>query len=205
MIEQANQVCFWSGVWERTTYRGIPVFKYPEDLWTYQEIITEYRPDVIVETGTAQGGSAVYFQDLLDIVGRGGRVVTVDVVDQVATKDPRIRYLLGSSVADHVIEWVKESITPADQVMVILDSEHLEDHVYRELELYAPLVTPVQYLVCEDTFISRYACEGVRFINGSTWEAVTRWLPEHPDYEQDTTRDKHLLSMNPGGWLRRMR
>ena len=211
VITEANQVAFWSGAWERTTWRRVPIFKYPEDLWTYQEIIMEVWPTVIVETGTAEGGSAVYFQDLLDILpqvftGSGferRRVITIDVKDYVATHDERITYILGSSL--DVAGRVESLLKPDDKVMVVLDSEHLRGHVYAELNLYAPLVTVGQYLVVEDTFISRYECQGVRFQDGSSWEAVLDWLPKNPEYECDTNRDRHLLSMNPGGWLRRVR
>lgn len=211
MITEANQVAFWGGAWEHTTWRAVPVFKYPEDLWTYQEIIMEVWPTVIVECGTAQGGSAVYFQDLLDILPqvpsgsgyRRRRVITIDVKDYVATHDERILYITGSSL--DVVDTVKVLIYPDDKVMVVLDSEHLRDHVYAELNLYAPLVTVGQYLVVEDTFISRYGCQGVRFQDGSSWEALLDWLPKNPEFEADTNRDRHLLSMNPGGWLRRVK
>jgi cephalosporin hydroxylase len=69
--------------------------------------------------------------------------------------------------------------------------------------MYPALVTAGSYLVVEDTFISRYDCQGDRFQDGSTWEALQRWLPDHPEFEYDPGRDKFLLSMNPGGWLRR--
>ena len=206
-ITAANQAVFVSGQWERTKWRGVPVFKYPEDLWTYQEIITELWPSVIIETGTAQGGSAVYFQDLLDILPATQprrRVITVDLVDHVATHDARITYVRASSSAPATFEHVKSMLDPADTVMVALDSEHLVQHVAAELELWPALVTPGQYLVTEDTFISRYGCEGVRFRQGSTWEALEAWLPHHPEFVRDTARDRHLLTMNPGGWLKRV-
>ena len=203
----ANQACFRSGAWENTRYRGVPVFKYPEDLWVYQELIEEIQPTVIVETGTCQGGSALYFQDLLDRLPDDDRprrrVVTVDISDQVAARDPRIHYVVGDSTHLDTLVQVERQLSPDDVVMVCLDSEHLEEHVFAELQMYAALVTAGSYLVVEDTFISRYGCQGERFQDGSSWEALQRWLPDHPEFEYDPSRDKFLLSMNPGGWLRR--
>ena len=195
-------------MWEHTTWRGTPVFKYPEDLLIYEEIIHDPAvwPTVIVETGTAQGGSAVFFADMLDILPDPymRHVFTVDIVDHVTTYDPRVAYHQGSSVDPATVEWVRSRIDATDMVMVVLDSEHLEDHVYAELDLWAPLVTPGSYLVVEDTFISRYGCRGARFQDGSTWEALQRWLPDHPEFLPDPKREKFMLSMNPGGWLRRV-
>lgn len=202
----ANQACFWGGAWERIRYRGVPIFKYPEDLWVYQELIEEIRPTAIVETGTCQGGSSLYFQDLLDRLptdSRGRRVITVDVQNQVAARDPRIVYVVGDSTHPDTLGQVQGHLRPDDVVMVCLDSEHLESHVFAELQMYPALVTAGSYLVVEDTFISRYDCQGDRFQDGSTWEALQRWLPDHPEFECDPERDKFLLSMNPGGWLRR--
>jgi cephalosporin hydroxylase len=206
-IIEANQANFWSGAWEHTTWRQTPVYKYPEDLLVYAEIIHDPAvwPTVIVETGTALGGSAVFFADMLDILpGPARRVITIDVEDHVTTKDwSRIHYVKGSSVDIETVEMVEDLIKPDDVVMVCLDSDHLEDHVWAELQLWPRLVTPGSYLVVEDTFISRYGCRGVRFASGSSWEALCRWLPDHPDFQPDSSREKFMLSMNPGGWLRR--
>jgi len=204
---EANRACFESGAWARTTYRGVPVFKYPEDLWTYQEIIHEVQPTVIVETGTAWGGSALYFQDLLDRLPwlpKQRRVITVDTLQLVKEPHTRIIYVRGSSTEPSTRSWVTDYIRADDVVLVSLDSEHLEEHVYEELGLFAGLVTVGSYLVVEDTFISLYDCHGDRFRDGSTWEALERWLPEHGEFERDVSRDKFMLSMNPGGWLRRI-
>lgn len=204
LLAAVNKEFFESGAWESTYYGGVQIFKYPGDLWIYQEIIAEVRPSLLIEMGTCQGSSAAYFADLLDRFS-GGRVVTVDIADQVKVRDPRVTYIQGSSLNPSVIDQVKRQAAGERCVMVSLDSEHLEHHVYAELEAYAGLVTPGSYLVTEDTFISQYGCQGVRFGGGSTWEAVCRWLPAHPEFQPDESREKFVLSMNPGGWLRRVR
>lgn len=203
-LAATNKAFFESGAWENTYYDGVQIFKYPGDLWIYQELIAEVRPTLLIEMGTCQGSSAAYFADLLDRFS-GGRVVTVDVANQVKAPDPRVTYIHGSSVHRAVIDQVRQYAAGERCVMVSLDSEHLEDHVYAELEAYADLVTPGSYLVVEDTFISRYGCQGERFGDGSTWEALCRWLPAHPEFQADESREKFMLSMNPGGWLRRLR
>lgn len=203
-LVEVNKSYFETGAWEHTSYRGVPVFKYPTDLWIYQEIIAELKPDVIVETGTCQGGSSLYFADLLDILSPDGRVITVDIADQVKVKDDRINYVSGDSTSLETFQTVKSLVGDAKCVLVSLDSEHLQNHVFQELELYPTLVTVGSYLIVEDTFISRYNCQGVRFQEGSTWEALQQWLPANQNFIIDESRNKHILSMNPDGWLRKV-
>lgn len=108
-------------------------FQVPFDLWVYQEILWALRPDVIVETGTAHGGSALYFASLLELIGKG-RVITLDV--SASPKRPRharIEYVTGSSVASDVVGYVRSVIKPGDTVMVVLDSDHRTAHVLDEL------------------------------------------------------------------------
>jgi len=193
-----NQHYFKTGVWQNIYYKGMHCFKYPTDLWTYAEILYEVRPTVIVETGTSHGGSAQFFRDM-----SGAKVITIDAVDEVINKDPNIVYLHGHSGEQEMLERVQAHIAPLDIVMVSLDSDHTLEHVRKELRLYADLVTPGSYLVTEDTFISIFDCKEERFEAGSTWEAVQEWLPTCNDFYIDARRDKHLITMNPNGWLRR--
>ena len=140
-----------SGVWFGTFWLGRHVYKCPTDLWMYQEILHDTRPDLIIETGTFSGGSALFLASMCDLIG-GGRIVTIDVEPQDDLPvHPRIKYLAGSSVAPDILEQVREEASGDDRVMVILDSDHSKDHVLAELREYAPLVSDDCYLIVEDT------------------------------------------------------
>src|SRR4051794_4393035 len=140
--------------WMNTRWFGVTLFKCPLDLWVYQELLVELKPDLVVETGTAAGGSALYLASCMDLLGRG-RVVTVDVVERPnLPQHDRITYLTGSSTDPAIVERVRREAETAATVMVILDSDHARDHVLDELRAYASLVTPGSYLVVEDTNIN---------------------------------------------------
>jgi cephalosporin hydroxylase len=187
----------YSGLgWQRTFWRGYPIIKWPSDLFIYQEIIHAIRPDYIVETGTAQGGSALFFADMLELMGNGG-VITTDLNFRPGRPDHhRIKYMIADSL-DAFAEI--ESIVRGKKVIVSLDSDHQKDHVLKEMELYAPIAS--EYLVVEDTSINHpIAVEG---ITKGPMEAVTEFLETHKEFETDRTAHKFLITTNPNGWLRR--
>lgn len=190
-----------ASTWARTFWRGHLVLKCPLDLWVYQEILVETTPDLIVETGTFGGGSAYFLASICELLGRG-EVVTIDIDQQRGLPDhPRITYVSGSSVADDVLAVVAERATPAERVMVILDSDHSRDHVRRELELYGPLVTRGCYLVVEDTNVNGHPVLSEH--GPGPMEALTEFLTTTDTFEIDRTREKLLLTFNPSGYLRR--
>ena len=187
--------------WTSTSWLGTTVLKCPLDLWNYQEILVETRPDLIIETGTHLGGSALYMAGICDLIGNG-RIVTVDIDDRPGRPvHGRITYLDGSSTSDEVLNRVTELAQDAERVMVILDSDHSRDHVLRELELYAPLVTKGCYLVVEDTNVNGHPVDP-RFGPGPM-EALNEFLRETNDFEVDRSREKLMLTFNPSGYLRR--
>ncbi len=187
--------------WRNTRWRGVGVNKTPTDLWVYQEVLFSLRPDVIVETGTFEAGSTLYFADLLELAGHG-RVVSVDLDTETAYPEhDRITYVGGSSVGDDVVARVRREVEGASTVMVVLDSDHSRRHVAAELDAYHELVTPGSYLVVEDTNINGHPVEAD--FGPGPHEAVEQFLAEHPDFERDRDCEKFLLTFNPGGWLRR--
>src|SRR5580765_6266025 len=99
LISRAAEIIFWHGhEWTGTTWMGVPAMKYPGDAWTYQEIIFDTKPDLIIETGTNRGGSALFLAHMFDLVGKG-RVMTIDIESRSGLPvHPRITYLTGSSV-----------------------------------------------------------------------------------------------------------
>ena len=181
---------------------GHRTIKSPLDLWTYQEIIVETRPDLIFETGTHRGGSALYLASIFDLLGRGS-VLTVDITAAKGRPvHPRITYLVGSSTGAQIVDQVRAAAR-GRRVMVILDSDHTADHVRQELAIYADLVTVGCYLIVEDTNINGHP---VRPDFGpGPMEALVDFLEGRDDFVSDPDRERFLLTMNPRGFLRRIR
>lgn len=189
--------------WRQTFWLGHPVQKCPLDLWAYQEILVETRPDVIVECGTYLGGSARFLASVCDQLG-AGRIVTIDIVERPGLpRHRRITYLRGSSTDDAIVERVRRYARRAKRVMVILDSDHTRDHVLRELELYAPLVTAGCYLIVEDTNVNGHPVSPE--FGPGPMEAVHAFLATTSDFEIDTSRERLMLTFNPSGYLRARR
>jgi cephalosporin hydroxylase len=158
---------------------------------------------VLIEAGTFQGGSALYFASIFDLLGRG-RVVTVDIEDQPG-KPPhaRIQYLLGSSTATEIVERVRGLVKPGEKVMVVLDSDHRRDHVLQELRLYSGLVSPGCYLVGEDTHFNGHPI--LPKYGPGPMEAVQEFLAGRSDFVPDRSREKFLMTFNRSGYLKRVR
>lgn len=185
-----------SGVWMFTTWLGTQVLKNPLDLWIYQEILHRTRPDVIVETGTYKGGSALYLASICDLLDHG-RVVTVDVeAYPQCPAHPRITYLTGSSVDEPIVSRIRAEVG-SGTAMAILDSDHSKEHVLGELRAYAPMVSDGCYLVVEDTGEGEWV-EGV-----DAASAVRDFLAEAEGFDVDRVCEKFMLTNNPGGFLRR--
>jgi len=184
-----------------TYWRGARVIKTPLDLWIYQELIHELRPDLIIETGTMYGGSAFYLASIMDLAGHG-EVMTIDRnAREGRPEHPRVTYVTGSSTDAGIVAQAAERARAAQTVMVVLDSNHKADHVLAELRAYHPLVTPGSYLVVEDTNINGHPVEPD--FGPGPMEALQDFLAENDDFEIDREREKFLLTFNPSGWLRR--
>ena len=181
---------------------GYVAQKSPLDLWIYQEILVETKPDLIIETGKCLGGSALYLATICELIG-AGRIVSIDLVEQEGRpQHPRLSYVAGSSVDTHVVETVKSGVRPGDRIMVILDSDHHCDHVLAELRAYADLVTPGCYLVVEDTIVSGNPVESA--FGPGPMDAVDAFLATGADFAIDRTRERFLFTLNPKGYLRRI-
>lgn len=146
------------------TWLGRPIIKYPNDIVATQEIIWRVKPDLIIETGVAHGGSLILSASMLELLGGNRRVIGIDIDIRAHNRKEieehpmykRIDLIEGSSVAPDIVAQVKKLAAPYKSVMVFLDSLHTHDHVARELELYAPMVTVGSYLVLPDTFIEYF-------------------------------------------------
>jgi len=189
-------------VHHRTTWMGVPCLKTPLDLWIYQEILFEVRPGLVVETGTHLGGSALFLAHMLDLVG-DGEIVSIDVRDDPGRPEhPRIRYLKGSSADEGVAGAALAGRPEREARLVILDSDHSRDHVLRELELFAPVVSKGSYLIVEDSNVNGHPVLPEHGPGPS--EAIAEFLAAHPEFRRDASREKFLLTYNPGGYLKRI-
>jgi cephalosporin hydroxylase len=196
-------LCYRDGRSWSIQWMGHLLLKWPPDLWMYQEIIFETRPDLIIETGTYKGGSALYFANLFDLIGNG-RVVTVDI-----TRPPegwpihrRIEYLLGSSTSPEILAAIEGRIRPGERVMVVLDSFHSEQHVREELTCYSGFVSPGCYLVVEDTNVNGHPV--YRAHGPGPMEAVVDFLKTNPGFVPDKSRERFKITFSPNGWLKRI-
>ncbi len=181
---------------------GNQLWKCPLDLWIYQELLVRTRPDVVVETGTFRGGSALYLAMVLDQIGHG-RVVTVDITPQPnRPQHARIEYLTGSSIDPAVVGKVHDSVANA-RALVILDSDHTESHVYDEMAAYSPLVQIGDYLVVEDTNVNGHPAYP-NFGRGPM-EAVNEFLSLNDRFVVDQSCERFLMTLNPKGYLKRIK
>ncbi len=188
---------------ETTRWFGVRARKMPLDLWMLQEIVFETKPDLIVEAGVHEGGSTLFFANLLDLLGRG-EVIAIDpdlsCVDERVGLHPRITLVQGTSTDDDVLARIRAA-ADGRRVMVDLDSDHAAVNVLEELRRLAGLVTPGCYLVVEDTVVNGNPVEEAH--GPGPAEALARWLEDKPPFELDPSRERLLASFNTGGYLRR--
>lgn len=186
-----------------TSWLGVPIWQNVLDLWTIQETIAEIRPALLIETGTHRGGSALFYAQLMELMGTG-RVLTIDIVNKHQdVSHPRVTFLEGSSTDASIVKEAQAAAETADgPVMVILDGNHDRDHVARELELYGPLVTPGSVLLSQDGIIDRMWM--FRDTRPGPYEANRAFLERHPEFEYDRALGERFgLTHHPLGWMRR--
>ncbi len=183
-------------------FMGIEVWKMPTDLWMYQEIIFDCKPDIIIETGTALGGSGLYLASLCDMVNHG-KVLSIDIVEYPdRPSHPRLTHLLGSSTSPVIVDQIKSMIAEGNQVMAILDSDHAQKHVIEELRIYGEIVTKGCYMIVEDSNVNGHPVKP-EFGPGPK-EAVDVYLLENQNYMVNGYCERFLLSQNPEGYLLRV-
>jgi len=188
--------------WNDTYWMGVQTKKLPLDLWIYQEILYQVRPDIIIECGTFVGGSALFLAHMCDLL-KCGEVISIDVEERKnLPQHSRVTYLTGLSVSKEVIDQISGRIKAHHKVLVILDSDHARDYVILELRAYAPMVTIGSYLIVEDTNINGHpAC--IEHGPGPT-EAIALFMKEDRRFIVDSSVEKLLLTFNPAGYLKRI-
>ena len=178
---------------EEQTWMGVRALRNPLDAWVYQEILHEVKPQTVVELGSQFGGGALFLANMLDLIG-GGKVVSVDIShDRFEPDHPRITTVTGSTqdVFDRVAGLCEGT------TLVIHDADHSERAVLADLRLYAPLVTPGSYFIVEDGVQDLLSDEP------GPMAAMETFLAETDDFECDESKERFLLTYNPGGFLRR--
>jgi cephalosporin hydroxylase len=195
-----HDIFYNSGVWGRCRWLGVSAFKNPLDLWIYQEIITETRPELIVETGTKDGGSALYLASICELLGIG-EVVTIDIepVRGDHPAHPRLSYLGGRSSTDPAVVDEVARRAAGKRTMVVLDSDHSQRHVENELQAYTPLVSEGCYLIVEDSNIGRIR----RDLLPGPMQAIESFLAGTSEFTCDRARERFFVTFNPKGYLRR--
>ena len=186
-----------------TRWRGVTTLKCPLDLWVYQELLHELKPDWLLETGTCEGGSALFLSDICDLNGKG-KVITIDIEHRDGRpQHPRLEYWHGSSVDERALSKLRSMIKPGEKVIVFLDSDHSREHVLKELRAYQDLVSKDSYLIVEDTNINGYPVYPE--FGAGPMEAVQEFLKENKDFAVDAAREKFFLTFNPKGFLKKIR
>ncbi len=199
------------------SWLGVPIIQLPADIMATQEVIWATKPDVIIETGVARGGSVLFMASLLEIIGKG-KVIGVDIDIRSHNRDSieshpmskRVVLIEGPSTAPEVIEQVKREIPKGASVMVVLDSDHGHDHVLDELRNYGPLVTGGCYLVVADTALGYCTPEQTPRNRSKLWlkgdeplTALRDYLAETDRFEADPViNGKLILASSSGGYLR---
>lgn len=205
IIESFHNLYYLSSAnwYNKTKWMGVNILKCPFDLWVYQEIITEIKPDLIIETGTYFGGTTLYLANLCDILGHG-EILSIDINHpKNLPKHKRITYLKGSSTSPGIRKKIKDLTKVIDKVLVILDSDHREPHVTKEIEFFHKIVTKGSYLIVEDSNINGHPTDPN--YGPGPHEAIEKFLKKNKDFKTDKSKEYLMLTFNPDGYLKRIK
>lgn len=200
------------------TWLGVPIIQFPQDMVALQEIIWKIKPDLVIETGVAHGGSLILTASILELIGGEGSVIGIDIdirshnreVIEAHPMYKRINLLEGSSISDEIVEEVRKIAKDKENIMVILDSNHTHSHVLEELRLYSPLVTVGNYCIVFDTVIEDMPEDSFpdrpwgKGDNPKT--AVWEFLEETDQFIMDKEiENKLLITVAPDGYLNKVK
>ena len=195
-------------LWKDTTWMGVPMYKLPFDAFVIQELICKVKPNFIIETGTGEGGSAIFYASLCELF-TGGKVITIDINDkfdidsfEISKIKNRIIKVYGSSTNPLVFEKVKNLVGDGS-ALVVLDSNHRKKHVVDELDLYSQLVNIGSYIIVEDTHVNYHPVPWEW--GDGPMEAVHEFLEINDNFVIDSSCEKHMMTFNPRGYLRRVK
>lgn len=186
-------------------WMGRPIIQLPEDMVRIQEVIYQIKPDVVIETGIAHGGSLIYYASLCKTMGKG-RVIGIDIEirkqNRIAIEThelfPYITLIEGNSTDETTIQTTKSHINTKETVLVILDSNHTKEHVLRELDAYHDLVTPGSYIVATDGIMKELS-DVPRGNSDWTWNNPTAAALEFSRHHQDFVMEQPPWPFNESG------
>lgn len=203
------------------SWMGRPIIQLPEDLLRIQEVIFQVQPDVIIETGVAHGGSLIFYSSLCKAMEKG-RVIGIDIeilshnrtAIEAHPLNDRITLIEGSSTSPDIVSQVKALVQPSEIVLIILDSNHTYQHVYNELEAYAPLVSKGSYIVATDG-IMHWLGNAPRTQKDWYWnnpkKAIDEFIIKHPEFDNSQPvfpfnegNITQMVTYWPGAWLKRI-
>lgn len=200
------------------SWMGVPIIQLPADIMATQEVIFATKPDIIIETGVARGGSVVFMASMLRLLGKGGKVIGIDVdirqhnraaIEQSVVAED-IMLIEGGSTDSSTLSTIRDMVPYGARVMVVLDSDHSRSHVLEECRAYGQLVTAGCYMVVADTVVGHFSEESAPKKRSKLWfkgneplSAVRDYLDENSRFELDSVLNgKLVLSSSPGGYLR---
>ncbi len=201
------------------TWMGRPIIKFPNDIVIQQELMWQLKPDLVIETGIAHGGSVIFTASMMEMMQIDGEVVGIDIDIRKHNRDQieahpmakRITMYEGSSTSEEIIEKVRKHTVGKKCVMVILDSLHSHEHVYNELKAYAPMVTVGSYCVLPDTFIEffpkgYYSDSRPWDVGDNPYTGMKQYLAETDMFETDHhLTNKAMITETIDGYLKRVR
>jgi len=207
-----TKLLFSSGAWTEMKWAGVQALQTPNDMMMVGEAIFDTLPTLIVECGVYAGGLTVFMSHVLHLIRGGGRVVGIDIDLSRVSKETIDRLkaetvlIQGSSTDPSVVAKVKDMIRPESRVMVILDSDHSKANVAWELEIYSPLVTPGCYLVAMDGVMKDlWNVQGGMAVwkDDNPHAAIMGFLPGHPEFEVDPSKELYGITFCPDGFLKK--
>jgi cephalosporin hydroxylase len=213
VIDSFHELIFRTVDWDRVTWLGVPAQQTPNDVWAYQQIVYETKPDFIIEAGTNKGGGALVWATLLSVINPSGKVLTIDIEDRLGDVRQRplfrerVEFTLGSSTAEATFAAIKTRVS-GKKAMVILDSNHEKAHVLQEMMLYGDLVPVGGYLLVQDSNVNGHPV--LPDHGPGPAEAIDAFFAQGGKssggavFEVDTSRTPFLFTTQPGGYLRRV-
>lgn len=211
LIDAYTRSMWNAGVFQKTTWCGIPLLQIPEDMVMLAELIWKVKPKLVIECGIYKGGGLLLYASILQLLGRGdviGIDIKTDLARHVQTHPlgKTIQLIEGDSGNPKILDQIDPKLLAAGEVMVILDSDHSAAHVRKELDVFADLISPGGYLIVLDGVMGI-----LHDVPGATpsWKednpetAIKEFLSKNEDFERDLTCNRLGSSFGPGGYLRR--
>ncbi len=204
VADDFHDFVYESLAWDHLTWLGVHAQQNPNDVWSYQQIFYETKPDFVVEAGTSQGGGALVWATLLAVINPQAKVLTIDIQNKhvdarrLSLFQEKVEFFIGSSTSEAVFKKVSERVN-GKKAIVILDSDHSRDHVLKEMQLYGDLVPVGSYLLVQDSdqpgaaeAIAAFMSAGGRSQGGATFEI-------------ERSRELLFFTLHPKGYLKRVK